>query len=102
VTDDEVAIARRVRDDYRARCEDAMDELDLLVTPTIGFAAPPDDVDEPAIRERGIAFTFPFDSLGWPAIALPCGEASVQLVGRRGDDALVLAAGARLESEQRR
>jgi aspartyl-tRNA(Asn)/glutamyl-tRNA(Gln) amidotransferase subunit A len=93
VTDEEVAVARRARDDYRGRCEDAIDGLDLLVTPTIGFAPPPDDVDELTIRERGIAFTFPFDSLGWPALALPCGAASVQIVGRKGDDALVLGAG---------
>ena len=98
MTDDEVAIARHARDDYRARCEEAMNGLDLLVTPTIGFLAPPDDVDELMIRERGIAFTFPFDSLGWPALALPCGDASVQLVGRRGDDALVLAAGEALST----
>jgi aspartyl-tRNA(Asn)/glutamyl-tRNA(Gln) amidotransferase subunit A len=102
VTDDEVAIARGVRDEYRARCEEAIDGLDLLLTPTIGFVAPPDDVDELVIRERGIAFTFPFDSLGWPALALPCGEASIQLVGRRGGDAVVLAAGMRLESAQGR
>jgi len=41
--------------------------------------------------------------LGWPALALPCGPAenglpaSVQLAGRAGDDALVLAAGELLE-----
>ena len=47
--------------------------------------------------------TFPFNALGWPALALPCGPAedglpaSVQLVGRPGDDALVLAVGELLE-----
>jgi aspartyl-tRNA(Asn)/glutamyl-tRNA(Gln) amidotransferase subunit A len=97
VTDEEVVVARRARDDYRARCEEAMDGLDLLVTPTIAFTPPPDDVDELTIRERAIAFTFPFDSLGWPALALPCGTASVQLVGRKGDDALVLGAALALE-----
>jgi aspartyl-tRNA(Asn)/glutamyl-tRNA(Gln) amidotransferase subunit A len=51
-----------------------------------------------------IQFTIPFNALGWPALALPCGPAeeglpaSVQLVGRAGDDALVLAAGAALEA----
>ena len=104
VTDAEVAAARRTRDVYRSRCEAAMEGLDLLVTPTIGFVAPSADADELAIRERAIAFTFPFDSLGWPALALPCGAAddglpaSVQLVGRAGDDAHVLAAGALLAS----
>ena len=49
-------------------------------------------------------FTYPFDCLGWPALAIPCGPAedglpaSVQLVGRPGDDARVLAVGSRLAS----
>jgi aspartyl-tRNA(Asn)/glutamyl-tRNA(Gln) amidotransferase subunit A len=104
VTDDDVAAAIRARDAYRRRAEEVMDGLDLLVAPTIGFVPPSADVDELMIRERAIAFTFPFDSLGWPALALPCGgaegglPASVQLVGRAGDDALVLAAGALLAS----
>ena len=82
----------------------ALDGVDLLVTPTIGFVAPPADVDELTIRERGIRFTYPFDSLGWPALALPCGPAedgfpaSIQLVGRPGDDSRVLAAGRLLAS----
>jgi aspartyl-tRNA(Asn)/glutamyl-tRNA(Gln) amidotransferase subunit A len=101
VTDEEVARARRARGDYRTRCEEAMAGIDLLVTPTLAFAPPPADVDELTIRERAIALTFPFDSLGWPALALPCGAASIQLVARKGDDALVLAAGAALESLQR-
>jgi aspartyl-tRNA(Asn)/glutamyl-tRNA(Gln) amidotransferase subunit A len=104
VTDAEVAAAERARAAYRERCEEALDGLDLLLTPTVGFVAPPADVDELAIRERAIAFTYPFDSLGWPALALPCGgaedglPASLQLVGRRGDDSRVLGAGAALAS----
>jgi aspartyl-tRNA(Asn)/glutamyl-tRNA(Gln) amidotransferase subunit A len=104
VTDDEVAAAMRARDAYRARAAEAMDGLDLLLTPTMGFVPPAADVDELSIRERGIAFTFPFDSLGWPALALPCGPAedglpaSLQVVGRHGADGLVLAAAALLAS----
>ena len=66
---------------------------------------PPVDVDEIATRESMIRFTYPFNLLGWPALALPCGAAeealpaSAQLVGRPGADTLVLAAGARLEAE---
>jgi aspartyl-tRNA(Asn)/glutamyl-tRNA(Gln) amidotransferase subunit A len=68
------------------------------------MVAPPADVDELTIRERGIRFTYPFDSLGWPALALPCGAAeeglpaSIQLAGRAGDDARVLAVGRLLAS----
>ena len=67
------------------------------------FVAPPADIDELAWRERIVRFTYPFNLLGWPALALPCGPAedglpaSVQLVGRPGEDALVLAAGLALE-----
>ncbi|HET8607116.1 MAG TPA: amidase [Gaiellaceae bacterium] len=104
VTDGEVERAKAERRDYRARAEAAFAGLDLLVTPTIGFVAPPNDVDELTIRHRGIQFTYPFDSLGWPALALPCGAAeeglaaSVQIAGPAGDDELVLAAGALLAS----
>jgi Asp-tRNA(Asn)/Glu-tRNA(Gln) amidotransferase A subunit family amidase len=46
-----------------------------------------------------IELTLPWNVVGAPALALPCGAAedglpaSVQLVGRPGEDALVLAAG---------
>ena len=71
------------------------------------FVAPPADVDELAWRERIVRFTYPFNLLGWPVLALPCGTAedglpaSVQIVGRPGDDALVLAAGLALEEALR-
>ncbi|MGZ4388991.1 MAG: amidase family protein, partial [Gaiellaceae bacterium] len=104
VEDADVAAGAAARRAYREQAEQALTGVDLLVTPTIGFVAPPDDVDELTIRERGIRFTYPFDSLGWPALALPCGAAedglpaSVQIVGRAGDDELVLAAGGLLAS----
>jgi aspartyl-tRNA(Asn)/glutamyl-tRNA(Gln) amidotransferase subunit A len=104
VTDGEVETAIRARAAYRHEAERALHDFDLLLTPTIGFVAPPDDVDELEIRERAIRFTYPFDSLGWPALALPCGRAdeglpaSVQLVARPGDDELVLGAGIALAS----
>jgi Asp-tRNA(Asn)/Glu-tRNA(Gln) amidotransferase A subunit family amidase len=56
------------------------------------------------VRARLIRNTFPFNALGWPALALPCGPAehglpaSIQLAGRPGSDTLVLAAGKRLEN----
>jgi aspartyl-tRNA(Asn)/glutamyl-tRNA(Gln) amidotransferase subunit A len=107
VTDAEVTAAQRQRAEYRERAAAALDGLDLLLTPTLAFVAPPADADELSFRERGISLTYPFDSLGWPALALPCGAAeeglpaSVQLIGRAGDDSRVLAAGALLEERLR-
>ncbi|HZT52930.1 MAG TPA: amidase, partial [Gaiellaceae bacterium] len=103
VRDEEVRTAERLRADYRERCRQLLDGFDLLVTPTVAFVAPPVDTDELAVRDAVVRFTYPFNSLGWPALALPCGAAedglpaSVQLVGPPGADALVLAAGLALE-----
>jgi aspartyl-tRNA(Asn)/glutamyl-tRNA(Gln) amidotransferase subunit A len=100
----EVETARQAREAHRAEAERAIGNADLLVTPTLAFVAPPADVVELEIRVRTIQFTIPFNSLGWPALALPCGPAedglpaSVQLVGRPGTDALVLAVGEALEA----
>lgn len=104
LSDADVEAGERARRDYRERAERVYGDLDLVVTPTIGFVAPPADIDELEIRERAIRFTYPFDSLGWPALAIPCGAAedglpaSIQLVGRPGDDELVLGAGLLLAS----
>jgi aspartyl-tRNA(Asn)/glutamyl-tRNA(Gln) amidotransferase subunit A len=104
VTDAEVATALRLREEYRERCLELVEGLDLIVTPTMLGVAPAADADERELRGRGIRLTYPFNCLGWPALALPCGSAedglpaSIQLVGRPGDDARVLAAGALLAS----
>jgi aspartyl-tRNA(Asn)/glutamyl-tRNA(Gln) amidotransferase subunit A len=99
VSDTEATLAARARDEYRARCEELFAGLDLLVTPTLVCVAPPVGIGDLALRATLIRHTLPFNTLGWPALALPCGAAedglpaSVQLVGRPGADALVLAAG---------
>jgi Asp-tRNA(Asn)/Glu-tRNA(Gln) amidotransferase A subunit family amidase len=104
VTDAEYEDAAHRRSQYRKRAEEALDGVDLLLVPTLASVPPPATVDELAERAWLIQFTFPFNALGWPALALPAGAAeeglpaSVQIVGRSGDDGLVLAAGAALES----
>jgi aspartyl-tRNA(Asn)/glutamyl-tRNA(Gln) amidotransferase subunit A len=104
VTDGDVKTAEQLRAEYRERCEEAFGGLDLLVTPTVARVAPLATADERELRGRGIRLTYPFNSLGWPALAIPCGPAedglpaSVQLVGRPGDDARLLAVGSLLAS----
>ena len=104
VTESEAAAAADARAEYEEQAFAALDGLDLLLTPTLGFVPPDETVDEIGTRERFVRFTYPFNLLGWPALALPCGTAedglpaSIQIVGRPGDDALVLAAGHALEA----
>jgi aspartyl-tRNA(Asn)/glutamyl-tRNA(Gln) amidotransferase subunit A len=104
VDDDAYEAGLRDREEYRGRALEAVEGLDLVVTPTVATVAPPADLDDLELRERTIMLTFPLNLLGWPALALPCGPAedglpaSIQLAGRPGDDALVLAAGEALEA----
>lgn len=108
VRDSEVEQAGRLRIEYRERAEEALEGLDLLLTPTLPIVAPPlhrgagpGDLD---VRLSLIRFTYPISALGWPALALPCGPAedglpaSLQIAGRAGADALVLAAARLVES----
>jgi aspartyl-tRNA(Asn)/glutamyl-tRNA(Gln) amidotransferase subunit A len=104
VTDQTRAEAAATREAYREQALDALGELDFLIVPTLPFVAPEVGAtwNEP-VRSRMTRFTRAFNDTGWPALSLPCGPAeeglpaSLQLVGRPGGDALVLAAGAALE-----
>jgi aspartyl-tRNA(Asn)/glutamyl-tRNA(Gln) amidotransferase subunit A len=104
VTDGEVATATRLRDEYRERCNDLFGTLDLLVAPTVAIAPPPVDGDERELRGRVTRLTYPVDVLGWPSAAIPCGlttgglPASIQVIGRPGADARVLATARKLAS----
>jgi aspartyl-tRNA(Asn)/glutamyl-tRNA(Gln) amidotransferase subunit A len=102
VSCDDARASRDARERYRQQALDALDGVDLLLTPTLPILAPAVETPDLQIRESMTLMTHGFNALGWPAIALPCpsGEsvpASVQLVGRPGDDALVLAAARLLE-----
>ena len=103
VTDAEVAAATRTRELYRERIAELTDSVDLVVTPTLEWVAPLAGTGDLRLRTRMIKLTYPWNATGAPALALPCGAAeaglpaSVQLIGRPGADALVLAAGALLE-----
>jgi len=104
VTDGEAAAAERDRAEYRERMAEAIEGLDLVVTPTVPFVPPPADIDELELRGAGTSLTYPFSALGWPALALPCGAAeeglpaSVQLAAPANADAIVLAGGRLLAS----
>jgi len=107
VTEAEAERAARQRVEYREQIEDALAGIDLVLTPTLPIVAPlvgSGEIGDLEVRETLISRTFPFNALGWPALAVPCGPsehglpASIQVVGREGSDALVLAAGKLLET----
>jgi aspartyl-tRNA(Asn)/glutamyl-tRNA(Gln) amidotransferase subunit A len=103
VTDAEAEAAVRARELYREQLAELMAGVDLVLTPTLEMVAPPAGIGDLVLRPRVLRLTFPWNVIGAPALALPCGPAehglpaSVQLIGRPGDDPLVLAAGRLLE-----
>jgi aspartyl-tRNA(Asn)/glutamyl-tRNA(Gln) amidotransferase subunit A len=104
VTDDDDETSLRRLEEVRTRYLELVDGLDVVLTPTVPMVAPPADVDELDIRERGISLTWPFSAAGWPALALPSGPAedglpaSVQIAAPPGRDSLVLAVGELVEA----
>lgn len=102
--------AQRIRREVRDALLRACGEHDVLMTPMLACAPPP--VGQPMLAVGGrtlpvagmlTRFSSPFNMTGLPALALPCGfdaaglPLSLQLVGRPGADAQVLAAGCWVE-----
>src|SRR5215218_8685996 len=85
VTEREREEAARRREEYRQAAAAALDGVDLLLVPTLPFVAPEVGQTEDDALRCGLA------EEGLPA--------SLQVVGRRGEDALVLAVGESLERE---
>lgn len=104
VTDEAYEGSVAARERYQEDAHEALDGFDLLLVPTIGTVAPSRTVGERDLRPTILRFTEPFNVLGWPALALPCGPAeaglpaSLSLVARSGRDGLVLGAGLALEA----
>jgi aspartyl-tRNA(Asn)/glutamyl-tRNA(Gln) amidotransferase subunit A len=94
VGDAEYEAAVRARAEHRERAEEALGDHDVLVTPVLSCGVPAADCAEIEVRAAMTLFTFPFNALGWPALAV----GGVQIAGRPGDDALVLGFGLAVES----
>jgi amidase len=101
------------READRARIEAIFDTHDVLVMPTMGGTALPVRrwEGQGAIRtvlgmSRFYPFCVPWNHLGNPAMAIPFGfgadgmPLSIQVVGRRGDEATLLSLAAQIEAER--
>jgi amidase len=97
VTCEQVAEAEAVRAAFTAGVDRLLDDYDVLALPTL--AEPPPTVA--SVRSSGIALAFsrfvrPFNLSGHPALTLPVASpagwpVSLQLVGRKGEDARLCA-----------
>jgi Asp-tRNA(Asn)/Glu-tRNA(Gln) amidotransferase A subunit family amidase len=104
VTDEEYEESVAARGQYRVDAFEALKGFDLLLVPTIGTVAPARSLSERELRPSVLRFTEPFNVLGWPALALPCGPAenglpaSITLAAPWNGDDYVLDAAAALEA----
>ena len=107
---EEVALARSLHAEYRARIQALFTQFDLLVLPTTAVPAfpikqRPTEVDEQNVHWLWGAFpcTAPFNVAGNPAASLPCGfvdslPVGVQLVGAHLAEELLLNVAEELET----
>lgn len=105
----QLAAATAARHPHYRAVDALLDDVGLLATPTVPVAAFEAGLDSPIRDGRQTSylgwtgFTYPFNLSGHPAATVPCGHTAdglpigLQLVGRMGDDALVLRAAAAFE-----
>jgi len=94
----------------KASFDELFERYDVLLSPTMAVAAFP--VGEPPSKIAGrevdrfagfIPYTYPINMIGHPAASIPCGftadglPVGLHIVGRRGDEATVLAVSAAFE-----
>ena len=95
--------------ELRLYFKELMERYDLLMTPTTSIPTFPFDDRPTAIAGKKVhsfwgffPYTFPINMVGYPAASIPCGflnglPLGLHIVGRFGDDALVLRAAAAFE-----
>lgn len=113
-TDEEAATNQQDRDAFARRCARRLEDVDVLVTPALGL--PPQPVgwhgSAPEENFRDQCAYSPYTSfvnvLGWPAVSVPITQISygpegrkfpfsIQIVGKPGTDAALLALAHQLE-----
>ena len=97
-TSGEYVQAQRVRNVIKREFAEALQSVDLIVSPTSSTSPPRFDGVEPMGVPRGPSFTGPYNLTGMPAISIPCGFTSaglpvgLQIAGKPFDEPTVLRA----------
>ena len=76
---------------FRERMDGLMETVDWLMLPCSPMAELLVGVDHSKTRGRILRYTAPVSLTGWPAVTVPAGPGGLQLVGRGGTDAALLA-----------
>ena len=110
VTGGEYAGALGRVDHLKAQFADQFERYDILLTPTTAVPAFPHGQPPEEIAGRKVDWfwgflpcTYPINMIGHPAASIPCGFSSdglpigLHIIGRRGDEATVIAASAAFE-----
>ena len=97
-------------DALKAQFDAYFDDYDLLLSPTMAVPAFEIERHPPVIGGKEVdpffgylPFTYPINMIGHPAASVPCGFSSdgmpigLHIIGRKGDEATVLAASAAFE-----
>jgi aspartyl-tRNA(Asn)/glutamyl-tRNA(Gln) amidotransferase subunit A len=94
----DVKTARTVVSEWRRRYRVAVEGFDVVMGPTLDGAAPllsealtEYERDEFHVSQRLLRHTAQYNDLGWPALAVPTENGSVQLAARPGDEPALLA-----------
>ncbi len=98
VSDDQLVQAERVRGEFTAELNEALEAVDIVALPTL--AGLPPRLEDAGDLMKMLALTAlcrPFNVSGHPALSVPVGEidgapVSLQLVGRKGEDETLIAA----------
>ena len=100
---DDADTARELLEAWRTRFLEAVEGVEVLVGPVLDGAAPTLEAveseyerDEFIVGGRLLRHTPQYNELGWPALAIPTADGPLQVAGRPGSEAAVLAVGRQL------
>jgi aspartyl-tRNA(Asn)/glutamyl-tRNA(Gln) amidotransferase subunit A len=92
----ELARLRQRHEEFRSAFDRLFDSFDFLILPCAPVSALFAGADHSAVRPKILRFTAPASLAGTPVVAIPLPGAGVQLIGRHGADAALVAFAASL------